>query len=123
MTEQSLINILTALIAGGLTYLGVRLTAKTGARTTRESKSQEALQWRFDQLQEEVTRQGERIAAQDTRIEDLDRKLDESNRLSRKAINFIDRVGFALSAGRKVPTPDGILAEAVDMSMWQASAD
>lgn len=113
-----MVQVLTVLIASSLTYLGVRLTAKIGARTTRDGKAQEALQWRFEQLQEEVTRQGERIAAQDTRIEELDRKLDESNRLSRKAINFIDRVGFALVAGRKVPTPDGILAEVVDMSMW-----
>ena len=116
--DDTFVKFVTAIIAGGLTYLGVRLTAKMGARTTREGLAQEALQWRFDQLQEEVTRQGQRIAEQDKRIEDLDNKLDESNRLSRKAINFIDRVGLANYYGQKLPIPDGVLTEHVDMALW-----
>ena len=116
--DDATVTIVTTLLAGCITYLGVRLTAKMGARTTREGHAQEALQWRFDQLQEEVTRQGQRIIEQDKRIEELDHKLDESNRLSRKAIIFIDRVGLANYYGQKLPIPDGVLAEHVDMALW-----
>lgn len=110
-------------ITGLLTYLGVRETARTGAKATLAGATQEALQWRFDQLQEEVTRQGEQLKAQDAKLEAMGRKLDETTALNRKALNFIDRVGLANYYGRKLPIPDGVLARHVDMALWRLDND
>lgn len=112
-------GLLGLIVTGLLTYLGVRETARTGANSTQAGRAQEALQWRFDQLQEEVTRQGEQLAAQDAKLDAMGRKLDETTALNRKAFNFIDRVGLANYYGRKLPIPDGVLTEHVDMALWR----
>ncbi|MEL4357024.1 MULTISPECIES: hypothetical protein [unclassified Luteococcus] len=118
MSDQWIISALSTVIVGLMTLMGVRYTARTGAKTTKESIGQKALQDTLDQLQEEVGNYRMEVAALREHVAALDTKLDVTTKLARKAVNFIDRVALAVSYGRPLPRPDGVLAEAVDMSLW-----
>lgn len=116
------IAVLNGIIVALITLAGTLGVAKMGARTTREGVAQTALQATVDQLQEEVAsyrQEQERLREHVTKIES---RLDEVSRLSRKAVTFIDRVGLSITFGRPLPRPDGVLADAVDMSLWPAPA-
>lgn len=105
------LQFLAGVIASALTLGGVWYTARTSARTTHEGTQAEAWRAQFDQLQEEVERLGRRVA-------ELDTKLDESSRLNRRAFTFIDQVALSIRYGRPIPRPSGLLADALDMSLW-----
>lgn len=105
------LQFLAGVLASALTVGGVWYTARTSARTTREGTQVEAGRAQFDQLQEEIERLGKRVA-------ELDAKLDESNRLNRRAFTFIDQVALSIRYGLPIPRPYGILAAALDMSLW-----
>lgn len=105
------LQFLGGILASALTLGGVWYTTRTSARTTREGTQVEAWRAQFDQLQEEVERLGKRVA-------ELDAKLDESTRLNRRAITFIDRVALSIRYGQPIPRPSGLLADALDMSLW-----
>lgn len=119
MTDEML-RILGGGLAALITVMGVVFTTKSSARTSQESIRQDHLQKQFDNLQEEVSRQGEQIEKQRQLIDELNLKLDDTSKLNRKAVNFIDQVALSIRYGRPIPRPSGLLADALDMSLWDS---
>lgn len=97
------------IITGAVTWGTQRLGSRVDAR---HNEQQGSLRWAEALLA--------RLETVETRVEDLESDLRDTQRLVRAAAQFIDRVGAWLHAGRKGPSPapPAAIHDHIDTTLW-----
>lgn len=96
-----------------LVFLGAWATTRIANKTTRDANREASA---IDLVKE---LRGE-LAELRGRQDNVESELAAVQRVTRAAVNFIDRLGLWISGGMrgKVPTPPASLREHVDMALW-----
>lgn len=97
-----------------LVFLGAWATTRIANKTTREANREASA---IDLVKELRGELADLRGRQDS-VED---ELKAVQRVTRAAVNFIDRLGLWISGGMrgKVPTPPEALHEHIDLSLWE----